>query len=816
MREDELEPEEIQDIDRRLRGLARRLVGDENHASDLVQDAWLSALTKEGGPIRRLGAWLSVAVQRGTSRTARDAQRRADVEELMGARGAAAEDATIETRDAAAALRAMIDELADPYREVVRLRYLDEVAISEIADRLERTPSTVRSQLARGVDQLRARIGDREDLRPAIVALAFPRRSTAARAAAASPSAVPALFALALLAIVTTIALRGWLHEPRTAPSTDVTLAAQDDAAEPPPAAAVPAPAAEAPDERREALPVPLSPADFASSSQVEEAVPEEFALRMKVEVLNADGTPAQKAALIFLGPTDAPTDRASHDGRFDVVLDERRLQRSGGVPVVFLRALSVTEAWSTLCTVSFRQREVSFQLKTGGQRMGIRGRVLDPAGRAVEGARVQLLPTLEKDVEVLAPGVALFEYGHEKFSTADGRFAFGALGGGIWRLVVTAEGHGGVEQPVDLTTEVQEVEISLVEPRVLTGRVRDAGGNAVAGALVWIKDHMDVDTNLHEVRSDDEGRFEIVGVGERFWLFAESSATSPAYASRAVEMEDERTAAVELVIVDRPGLRFEVRRADGEPAAEQALVLSCSHERTFWSDFVQADANGRALVRRVPSAPVDVFRDGQQFASPVQLAVDAVEREEPYALVVAAIERPSGEVTATLIDALGDPLEAVDVDLVDVDFAGPDATGSEPTSWNVEYHAGFGALHGQDLPTMRFHVEAVVAARGVATFGPFDVETGAAVDLGELVMPDTQPVHIDWAAEPPSVGSTWSLAALEVLEGRGERVIASFSGAPEGLALYPGAYRLTNDRTKVQTQFEVDADAPAVVRVEE
>ncbi|MEM9695923.1 MAG: sigma factor, partial [Myxococcota bacterium] len=55
-------PEEIQDIDRRLRGLARRLVGDENHASDLVQDAWLSALTKEGGPIRRLGAWLSVAV----------------------------------------------------------------------------------------------------------------------------------------------------------------------------------------------------------------------------------------------------------------------------------------------------------------------------------------------------------------------------------------------------------------------------------------------------------------------------------------------------------------------------------------------------------------------------------------------------------------------------------------------------------------------------------------------------------------------------------------------------------------------------------
>jgi DNA-directed RNA polymerase specialized sigma24 family protein len=52
-----------------------------------------------------------------------------------------------------------LEGLREPYREVVRLRCLDELATAEIAERLGRGEATVRSQLKRGLDLLRARLG---------------------------------------------------------------------------------------------------------------------------------------------------------------------------------------------------------------------------------------------------------------------------------------------------------------------------------------------------------------------------------------------------------------------------------------------------------------------------------------------------------------------------------------------------------------------------------------------------------------------------------------------------------------------------------
>ncbi|MEM1451439.1 MAG: sigma-70 family RNA polymerase sigma factor [Planctomycetota bacterium] len=816
MREDELEPEELQAIDRRLRGLARRLVGDESSAGDLVQDAWVSALSNTGTPIRRLGAWLTVAVRRSSSRAARERRRRADLEELMAARSAAVDDSGVEARDAAAALRRMIDELADPYREVMRLRHVDEVSIPDIAERLERSPSTVRSQLTRGVDQLRTRLQEREDLRPAIVALAFPRGSTTARAAAAAPSVAVPLVAFVAIALVAVTLLSRLLQSPPVpADDAEVAVASTGDGheiAEAPDAAAA-VPVASTTSRREEVTPV-LSESDFDPRAEQAATPPDRFALRLKVEVLNADGTPARDAALGFRGLTEEPIDRTARDGRFDVVLDERELERRSGHPSVWVRAISLTEAWSEPHNVSFRDREASFQVRTGGPRTGLVGRVVDPAGRAVEGARVELLPTVDKGIESVAPNVSSFELGFERVSGPDGRFEFLAVTGGIWRLIVSADGYSRREQPVELETEGQEIEVALEEPRVLAGRVRDDRGRAVPDARVWIPDYMNVDRILHETRTDDDGLYELVGVTEHFWVFAETAGASSVYASQHVRMASGGRTNVDLEIAERPGLTFDVAAADGSMLPHQALVLLCVEGETIWSDFIEADADGRARARRTPLEPMDVFLGGQRDAGPVQLAAAVVRRDEPYALTVPVTVVPTGEVTATLIDPLGDPVEGVAIELVNVDLIGQAELDAGPGTWRAEYHDVFGAVHASGLPPARFLVEARVAGKGMAAFGPFEVEDGA-VDLGELVMPELRGVQISWAADPPSPRSTWSLFTVDALAKQGERVVTSFSRPPEELQLYPGAYRLTHDRSEAQMRFEVAADGPAIVRVE-
>lgn len=51
---------------------------DEHRADDLVQDAWVAALSKEPSSIRRLGGWLAAAVRRRPSHDIVNSRRRAE------------------------------------------------------------------------------------------------------------------------------------------------------------------------------------------------------------------------------------------------------------------------------------------------------------------------------------------------------------------------------------------------------------------------------------------------------------------------------------------------------------------------------------------------------------------------------------------------------------------------------------------------------------------------------------------------------------------------------------------------------------------
>lgn len=69
----------------------------------------------------------------------------------------------------AAEVRSAVAHLADPYREVVALRFFGELSLLEIAAIVDRPLPTVKTQLRRGLLRLRESLGDREPARTADV-----------------------------------------------------------------------------------------------------------------------------------------------------------------------------------------------------------------------------------------------------------------------------------------------------------------------------------------------------------------------------------------------------------------------------------------------------------------------------------------------------------------------------------------------------------------------------------------------------------------------------------------------------------------------
>lgn len=145
-----------------LRRLAREILVDDEAAEDVVQETWLVALA--GGPraSERLGGWLRAVARSLALKRLRSESRRARREH------AAARDeqlgSTADSLERAAALRAVVcavTELPEPFREVVLLRYFEELPPRAIAARTRVPVTTVHSRLRRAHARLRERL-DRE------------------------------------------------------------------------------------------------------------------------------------------------------------------------------------------------------------------------------------------------------------------------------------------------------------------------------------------------------------------------------------------------------------------------------------------------------------------------------------------------------------------------------------------------------------------------------------------------------------------------------------------------------------------------------
>ena len=148
-------------------GAALRILGDRDAALDAANQAFMKAYRSIGSydPSRPIKHWLlriavNEAITIGRARS-RDRSRRvpeSDAAEIHD-RTATPEREALD-RESRDAIRAAVTRLPELYREVVVLRYFNELSVDEIAGVLARPSSTVGVQLLRARQLLRKALAE--------------------------------------------------------------------------------------------------------------------------------------------------------------------------------------------------------------------------------------------------------------------------------------------------------------------------------------------------------------------------------------------------------------------------------------------------------------------------------------------------------------------------------------------------------------------------------------------------------------------------------------------------------------------------------
>jgi RNA polymerase sigma-70 factor (ECF subfamily) len=150
---------------RELIEVAAHLVRDADEAEDLVQTTFRVAIERAGAfdRDRSLRAWLYGILAKEAAKSRRQAARRVDAAALGERAEANPLDAMI-ADEVPTVLRAAVERLPAPYREVVDPVVCGGRSTRDVARELGRAPGTVRVQVQRGLEKLRRALPD--DYRP--------------------------------------------------------------------------------------------------------------------------------------------------------------------------------------------------------------------------------------------------------------------------------------------------------------------------------------------------------------------------------------------------------------------------------------------------------------------------------------------------------------------------------------------------------------------------------------------------------------------------------------------------------------------------
>jgi len=390
---------------------------------------------------------------------------------------------------------------------------------------------------------------------------------------------------------------------------------------------------------------------------------------------------------------------------------------------------------------------EIEVTLGYGGT---VSGRVLDPEGKPVAGARVRV----EGDAERSAT------------TAADGTFVLRAVREGPAQVIAEAEGFGPgwfgerigwgepVPVPVSAAHPVEGVEIVLSRAGWVVGRVLDAEGAPAAGVAVfgWATP---VVGDLAPTATDAEGRFRLGplalrGPGQAWVWFESPTHEVPRVEALAVVPGEERDTG-DLRASPLGVVRGVVKDADGTPVS--AGSVEAEGEQHFTATSIRPDGTFELTGLRPGAVTLKAAVDFPPAPSlrsvAVAITVAAGEPTEGVELRV----RPSRSIAGRVVTPSGEPRVAVHVVALGRDPAGGGARHETLTGVDGaftfdalpegEYAVGLAAAGGEagDAGGMAKDPPPVVAAAGASGI-EFRAERKGAVVRGRAVAgPDPRPV---------------------------------------------------------------------------
>ncbi len=390
--------------------------------------------------------------------------------------------------------------------------------------------------------------------------------------------------------------------------------------------------------------------------------------------------------------------------------------------------------------------------------------------------------------------------------SDAEGRFEIRAVNPALPAILVLADDRFAVQMLPDVRVEPGqhlELEIAMLRGATVRGRVVDAAGAPVEGAMVEAKAKGiigQVFPAMRDAETGADGTFELAGVAAGgVDLAVEREGYRPARQELGEVFEGTLVDDVELVLERGVSLTGRVAFPDGAPAADVKLVVSLAPSPFAGMQSMQtrnvaageSDADGRFAISGLAETKYEVVAslkldEGDHAGIWLIKLKDVVPAGEDLELVLEGIVPLRGRVT----DVEDDPVTAFSISASQGGGAAMFGMGEEHRSWFFEDDEG--AFVIDDLESGTWQVD--VNAAGFARSESREVETpaGAAEELVFVLEPAAavEGVVVDPGGNPvPGAKVTLELDLAELM--RFAR--SGGGGLPETRCDQEGRFRLAN-----------------------
>ena len=798
-----------------LRRLARSLLRDEAEAADAVQETWLRALRSP--PQRGEGAlsWLRVVTRNVALSMRRSGERRDRRHAAVAAPEAsvASSEDIVARGDLMQTVTQAVMQLDEPYRSTLLLRFYEDRPTADIARDQNVTEATVRSRVHRGLKMLRERLerhqtwGEKRWVH-GLLPLAGIDWGTAAATAAASGTMSTVTSSTVTS---TTVAAGSWVQAALLTGAAALVVGGaawtwQAVRADPTPARAATAADASSGSERSTAaelhgartpvdapidapLASELAGTDRDAMAGVTQAARTDTWLVEGV-VVDANERPVEGARVEYnLAPDCVPPFVLTNpQGAFSIRSDE--------AIVDLLARASGCGSSGRYDVAASPDREAFVRLRLGGEGGEVRGRVFDANGFALAGARIRVgsrartvgLGVAPSDEMNTGPAVAAAVE-----TDAGGYFHVIGIPPGRHPVLAWAPGLAPWQGMVDVAARATtERNLTLAAGAVLSGRVTDESGAAVAGVTVAVSPG-DPFVPLRTA-TDANGEYTLTGLA--LGSLRVSAHGTGRFAEHWFENDSSALRTWNPVLQDRGRLTLRLVDETGAPWPQFTVVAEWPRlDRAASSSFLDrwktrlyrrralpTDADGRVtFTYPVADLTTHLRVLGPRSEWPEDLAtLDAVMDGSVHELVVRRSALASGGLQFRLLDEVGQP---VVVRALRARVSGGSREAQLPFQQDAR-----GNLVLDALPVGSVELSVDLETQAGVELGAFTVRDGELHDVGGWNLPPlgTLEVHV-------GDGAAIAVQRFDVLSLRDGRVVKS-------LALDPNRGSVTTPRREVST----------------